>query len=256
MPTTLPDTIAPTADTHTIDAPTPTIEPGAPTPPDAPGELSWRPQGGEPKFALAIETDPVGGGKLRLCFSTSRAALHDVSQARGEADGRARSRVLDLLQSSPQFERLTALRPQFRAACEESRKAEAELRRAKERQSALREMVPAPSNLASRLLAAQQQVDQAAEEARTKAAELQAITPLFHEVEASVRSAMPALCIRAHAEAHVAAQAELTELLNEMAAQHRDKLTRIYLLKRAADGLRPQSHEALSRLVIESADDV
>jgi hypothetical protein len=188
------DSLAPTADAHTIDAAAPTTEPGNPPPPAVSDELSWRPQGGQPRYALTVETDPAGGGKVRLCFSTSRAAMHDVAQARAEADGRARSRVLDLLQGAPEYQRLIALRPQYRAACEEARKAEIQLRQARDRHAALARMVPPPPNLASRLANGQVLVEQAEAEAKAREAELSAITPVYRQAEAAVRETMPQLC--------------------------------------------------------------
>jgi hypothetical protein len=47
----------------------------------------------------------------------------------------------------------------------------------------------------------------------------------------------------------------MAELLNELAESQRERLTRIYLARRTLDGLRPQGHDALAKLVIESADD-
>jgi hypothetical protein len=131
------DSLAPTADAHTIDAAAPTTEPGNPPPPAVSDELGWRPQGGQPRYALTVETDPAGGAKLRLAFASSRPALHDVARAKAEAEGKSRSRVLDLLSQSDAFARLGELRPQYRAAQDAADKADGQLQKARERQASL-----------------------------------------------------------------------------------------------------------------------
>ena len=245
--------------TETTDttAPSPEVPEAAP-PPEPQAAWDWRPYGRpgeEPAASVRADSWPEGQGKLTLVAVTARGATFAVQDRARQVEEQARSEVMTLLGATDEFRRLADLRPQFRAARSADSDAQEKLAAAQRRQEVLGKVTPPPPGLASRLVQAQSAVEQLAEEARQKAAELRAIEPLYLAAQKALQARVETLCQETHRAVQEAIRTALLDGLRAFFEAHGEELTELYLARRSLAWVLAPSAADVARAVLQDASE-
>jgi hypothetical protein len=187
---------------------------------------------------------------LDLKLIAATPMLDERRAAAAEVENRVRSACLEAIEKSDAYRRLCDLRPQYRAAVAAAQAAEEALKKAEGRKAALVKATPPPKQLASRLVAVQAEIDQAAAARLQAYAERDALAPLYRQAEADLSDAAGRAGQAAHRAAWESSEETLREAVTDLLAFASEKITRVALLFAARRTINPATGPSFGRDVV------
>lgn len=207
---------------------------------DGPPKLTWVPHGiwngsrEDAPIQLAAQQDGNATLVLRARVADLLPWLAQQSRQAGE---QARQRLQDTLLLHPALARVVELRKLIKRARLDENAARQKLTAAQQHQSDLHRAIPAPPDLAARLVAAEADVDAASGEAQRTAREAAALVPLLSKARADLESAGPVLARHQAQAAYHERRARLDGLLKQLLADIGQRLSTLADLRRFPQAL-------------------
>jgi len=226
----------------------------AASPIDSPATVTWRPRGDwtfSTNAPLSVSVDTTGTPTLTVRLVADRPLAVEAAAAVQAAADRARAAALDAVAASPAFARLVAVRCQAEAAREAVRGAEERLQALRRERDGVANAFPVSGDLGPKLAALAGEIGRATAEVQARAAELQAVQPVYCSALGTVEALVNGLCCaERRAEAHRSAQAAVEERLVALADRVADALTEVFLLQRTVAAANRLDPSELLRLVV------